>query len=166
MRSADTALVGAGAPERITGARCNCIATPCRGSPSATWSQPSRAGASVQGAKTRPHCPDRECKSARYRQLKGRKQSREFKAAQMRQIGVKAMDCSAELCHGNPIWEPTMTQSLTLDDQRAIARRLFEALCAKYPERYIALIQPRDTAEDGLPTPDLTAVESSPASLS
>ena len=84
----------------------------------------------------------------------------------MRQIGVKVMDCSAELCHGNPIWEPTMTQPLTLDDQRAIARRLFEALCAKYPERYIALIQPRDTAEDGLSTPDLTAVESSPASLS
>ena len=84
----------------------------------------------------------------------------------MRQIGVKAMDCSAELCHGNPIWEPTMTQPLTLDDQRAIARRLFEALCAKYPERYIALIQPRDTSADGLSAPDLTAVESSPASLS
>ena len=67
---------------------------------------------------------------------------------------------------GNPIWEPTMTQPLTLDDQRAIARRLFEALCAKYPERYIALIQPRDTAADGLSAPDLTAVESSPASLS
>ena len=71
-----------------------------------------------------------------------------------------------ELCHGNSIWEPTMTQPLTLDEQRAIARRLFEALCAKYPERYIALIQPRDTAADGLSAPDLTAVESSPASLS
>ena len=59
-----------------------------------------------------------------------------------------------------------MTQPLTLDDQRAIARRLFEALCAKYPERYIALIQPRDTAADGLSAPDLSAVESSPASLS
>ena len=50
-----------------------------------------------------------------------------------------------------------MTQPPTLDDQRAIARRLFEALCAKYPERYIALIQPRDTAADGLSAPDLTA---------
>jgi hypothetical protein len=84
----------------------------------------------------------------------------------MRQIGVKVMDCSAELCHGHPIWEPTMKQPLTLDDQRAIARRPFEALCAKYPERYIALIQPRDTAADRLSALDLTAVESSPASLS
>ena len=42
---------------------------------------------------------------------------------------------------------------------------IFHYDCAKYPERYIALIQPRDTAADGLSAPDLTAVESSPASL-
>jgi hypothetical protein len=131
---------------------------------------PARRGANhrapgprSRGRRPVPTVPITNVSRRRYWQLK---ESRELKAAQMRQIGVKAMDCSAELCHGNPIWEPTMTQPLTLDDQRAIARRLFEALCAKYPERYIALIQPRDTAADGLSAPDITAVESSPASLS
>ena len=119
-------------------------------------------GPRSQGRRPVPTVPIANVSRRRYRQFKAR---RAAKAAQMRQIGVKVMDCSAELCHGNPIWEPTMTQPLTLDDQRAIARRLFEALCAKYPERYIALIQPRDTAADGLSAPDLTAVESSPASL-
>ena len=119
-------------------------------------------GPRSRGRRPVPTVPIANVSRRRYRQLKGR----ELQAAQMRQIGVKAMDCSAELCHGHPIWEPTMTQPLTPDDQRAIARRLFEALCAKYPERYIALIQPPDTAADRLSAPDLTAVESSPASLS
>jgi hypothetical protein len=74
----------------------------------------------------------------------------------MRQIGVKVMDCSAELCH----WE-YMTQPLNQNDRRAVAMRLFKALCAK---KYIALIQPRDANADRLPAPDLTAVESSAAS--
>jgi hypothetical protein len=36
-----------------------------------------------------------------------------------------------------------MSQS-PLDDRRAIAKRVFDALCEKYPEKYVALIQPRD----------------------
>jgi hypothetical protein len=30
------------------------------------------------------------------------------------------------------------------NDRREIAKRIFDALCAKYPEKYIALVQPRD----------------------
>ena len=29
-------------------------------------------------------------------------------------------------------------------DRREIAKRIFDALCSKYPEKYIALVQPRD----------------------
>jgi len=43
------------------------------------------------------------------------------------------------------------------DDRRAIARRLFEALCAQFPDKYIALIQPRDVANEPLPPPELAA---------
>jgi hypothetical protein len=39
-----------------------------------------------------------------------------------------------------------MTTSNDIEAKRAIARRLFEALCAQHPEKYIALIQPADTA--------------------
>jgi hypothetical protein len=31
-------------------------------------------------------------------------------------------------------------------DRREIAKRIFDALCAQYPEKYVALIQPRDPA--------------------
>jgi hypothetical protein len=31
--------------------------------------------------------------------------------------------------------------SLTIDEQRAVARRVFAALCAHYPERYVALVE-------------------------
>ena len=37
-----------------------------------------------------------------------------------------------------------------IEDRRVVARRLFGALCAQYPDKYIALIQPRDV-EDGSP---------------
>jgi hypothetical protein len=30
------------------------------------------------------------------------------------------------------------------EERRVIAKRLFDALCAQYPDKYIALIQPRD----------------------
>jgi hypothetical protein len=40
--------------------------------------------------------------------------------------------------------------SLTIEERRLVARRLFEALCAHYPDRYIALIEqpgsPKSTA--------------------
>ena len=31
-------------------------------------------------------------------------------------------------------------------DRRKIAKWIFDALCEKYPEKYVALIQPRDPA--------------------
>jgi hypothetical protein len=31
--------------------------------------------------------------------------------------------------------------SLTLEERRAVARRVFAALCAHYPERYVALVE-------------------------
>jgi hypothetical protein len=39
-----------------------------------------------------------------------------------------------------------MTTSNDLEAKRAIARRLFDALCARHPEKYVALIQPADAA--------------------
>jgi hypothetical protein len=38
-----------------------------------------------------------------------------------------------------------------IEDRRIVAKRLFDALCAKYPDKYIALIQPSD-AGNGLPS--------------
>jgi hypothetical protein len=34
------------------------------------------------------------------------------------------------------------------EDRRVVARRLFEALCVRYPDKYIALIQPRDVVNE------------------
>jgi hypothetical protein len=31
--------------------------------------------------------------------------------------------------------------ALTKEEQQAVARRIFEALCERYPDRYIALIE-------------------------
>ena len=45
-----------------------------------------------------------------------------------------------------------MTQrAADCEDRRVVARRLFEALCAHYPDKYIALIQPRDVANEPSP---------------
>ena len=35
-----------------------------------------------------------------------------------------------------------MTQEAKTERRRFVARRVFEALCAQYPEKYIALVQP------------------------
>jgi hypothetical protein len=43
-----------------------------------------------------------------------------------------------------------MSQSAQ-NDRRAIAKRVFDALCAQFPDKYIALIQPPDL--DGEPLP-------------
>jgi len=43
-------------------------------------------------------------------------------------------------------------RSLTREERHAVARRLFEALCAHYPDRYIALIE-----QPGSPNPTATA---------
>jgi hypothetical protein len=45
------------------------------------------------------------------------------------------------------------------DDPRYVAKRLFEALCAQYPGKYIALIQPRDVANEPLPAPEVSDSE-------
>jgi hypothetical protein len=42
------------------------------------------------------------------------------------------------------------------DDPRYIAKHLFEALCAQYPDKYIALIQPREVADDRLPASEIS----------
>ena len=40
-----------------------------------------------------------------------------------------------------------MTQEAKTERRRLVARRVFEALCAQYPEKYIALVQPRDATD-------------------
>jgi hypothetical protein len=46
----------------------------------------------------------------------------------------------------------TMTE-LERINRRAVAKRVFEALCAQHPDNYIALIQPSDPAR--MPAPDV-----------
>ena len=43
--------------------------------------------------------------------------------------------------------------------RRDVARRLFKALCALYPDRYIALVEPREEASDGPPALELPTVD-------
>ena len=38
-------------------------------------------------------------------------------------------------------------KSLTKEERRVVARRLFEALCAHYPDRYVALIERPERAK-------------------
>ena len=40
-----------------------------------------------------------------------------------------------------------MTQEAKAERRRLVARRVFEALCAQYPEKYIALVQPGDATD-------------------
>ena len=40
-----------------------------------------------------------------------------------------------------------MTQEARTERRRLVARRVFEALCAQYPEKYIALVQPGDATD-------------------
>ena len=35
-----------------------------------------------------------------------------------------------------------------IEERRVIARQVFDALCAQHPDKYIALIQPRDVLDD------------------
>ena len=37
-----------------------------------------------------------------------------------------------------------MRQRAEIEDRCVVARRLFDALCSKYPDKYIALVLPRD----------------------
>jgi hypothetical protein len=36
-----------------------------------------------------------------------------------------------------------------IEPPRVTARRVFDALCERFPDKYIALIQPRAVADDG-----------------
>jgi hypothetical protein len=56
-------------------------------------------------------------------------------------------------------------KSLTKEERRAVARRIFEALCEQYPDRYITLVeQPgntglaADSAQSSNEVGDLSAV--------
>jgi hypothetical protein len=40
-----------------------------------------------------------------------------------------------------------MTRKAKTERRRLVARRVFEALCAQYPEKYIALVQPGDATD-------------------
>jgi hypothetical protein len=37
-----------------------------------------------------------------------------------------------------------MRQRAEIENRCVVARRLFDALCSKYPDKYIALVLPRD----------------------
>jgi hypothetical protein len=41
-----------------------------------------------------------------------------------------------------------------IEDRRVVAWRLFSALRAQHPDKYKALIQPRDVADELLPAPE------------
>jgi hypothetical protein len=47
---------------------------------------------------------------------------------------------------------PTSRQA-KIEDRRVVARRVFDALCAHYPEKYVVLVQPRASDD---PPDDLT----------
>ena len=52
-------------------------------------------------------------------------------------------------------WRPMMVKrAAEIEDRRIVAKRLFDALCAAYSDKYITLIQPR---EADAPLPDVTA---------
>ena len=52
-----------------------------------------------------------------------------------------------------------MTEVSEIDDRRAVARRLFDALCAQYPDKYIALLQPPDVTDERLRAPNVIAAK-------
>ena len=51
-----------------------------------------------------------------------------------------------------------MTQEAKTERRRFVARRVFEALCAQYPEKYIALMQPGDATDQRIV--DVTTAQS------
>ena len=58
------------------------------------------------------------------------------------------MDFSVELGYNHHReWDRAMSQEpAEIDGLRTVARHIFEALCAQYPDKYIALVQPRDVS--------------------
>jgi hypothetical protein len=53
--------------------------------------------------------------------------------------------------------------SLTKEERQVVARRIFEALCTHYPDRYIALFEQPGSAEASVPdTSSANAIANSP----
>jgi len=48
----------------------------------------------------------------------------------------------------SPGWSKQMTQEARIERRRLVARRVFDALCARYPHKYIALVQPGHTTAE------------------
>jgi hypothetical protein len=49
---------------------------------------------------------------------------------------------------GASMTKPADRTRLADNDRREIAKRIFDALCTHYPQKYVALVQPRDPAPD------------------
>jgi hypothetical protein len=49
-----------------------------------------------------------------------------------------------------------------IEARHVVARRVFDALCARFPDKYIALIQPRAVANDR-PLSELTEPDARPS---
>jgi hypothetical protein len=58
-----------------------------------------------------------------------------------------------------------MEQQPPKDERREIARRLFKALCTKFPDRYVILIESRDVANRRPFQPTLEPIEASAPSV-
>ena len=66
-------------------------------------------------------------------------------------FAVSCMDCLGDFVWKALGWRYTVTypaqnqrKQQAENDRREIAKRVFDALCARYPDKYIALVQPRD----------------------
>ena len=46
-------------------------------------------------------------------------------------------------CGGTPMTQSADRPQMAEKNRREIAKRIFDALCAKYPEKYIMLVQPQ-----------------------
>jgi hypothetical protein len=56
-----------------------------------------------------------------------------------------------------------MATGLSQNERRAVAQRIFAALCAHYPEHYIALIEPKAAASSPEPVLAATAAVEGPS---
>jgi hypothetical protein len=65
----------------------------------------------------------------------------------MFQNGITVLDVGASVT--KPAERPRQADN----DRRQIAKRIFDALCTKYPQKYIALVQPHDPVP-AVPTED------------
>ena len=73
---------------------------------------------------------------------------------------IYGLFCGIGTICGQQGWSPTMTQPAAgIEDRRVVAKRLFDALCAQYPDKYIALIQPSDAVDVPPPVPDISAAK-------